>query len=265
MFTLETPIIGAEETALTGKRKLTQKRSPCRVKKGHARSPSPLRPGDSNARAAVAAVPITTPYFGTIFATLRFWGSLYTCLLEWQQASEMDALFLHALPGARVSRLCSPGAYRALARCSEQPTKQVTLALLRREPGAQSERVTDLGQTLTQRQGRWLSITPGHCGVALLAAFSYRQTIKSEVQEGTGEGTLEARPGSHLPFFGELGLPELARVPGRSTNNGGPWARSHDPWAQVPGPRISCCVALGELRSIPGLRVLCKMAVRLNF
>lgn len=110
----------------------------------------------------------------------------------------MDALFPHALPGARVSRLCSPVAYRALARRSEQPTKQVTLALLRREPGAQSEHVTDLGQTLTQRQGRWLSITPGHCGVALLAAFSCRQTVKSEMQEGTGEGTLEPRPGSHL-------------------------------------------------------------------
>lgn len=76
----------------------------------------------------------------------------------------------------RVSRLCGPVAYRALARRSEQPTKQATLALLRREPGAQSERVTDLGQTLTQRQGRWLSITAGHCGVAPLAAFSCRQT-----------------------------------------------------------------------------------------
>lgn len=111
----------------------------------------------------------------------------------------MDALFSLALPwGTCVSGLCSLLSYPALAQCSEQPFKAGDSGISPGEPGAQQEQ--ELGaRTLIQRQGLWLSVIPGHGAVALLP-LSQGQTVKSEMQRRTGEGALDARPRSHLPF-----------------------------------------------------------------
>ena len=49
----------------------------------------------------------------------------------------------------------------ALARCSEPLTKHVTPACPKGGPGAWNEHVTAPGQTLAQRQGRWLPLATG--------------------------------------------------------------------------------------------------------
>lgn len=83
MSTLETLSLVQGRKNCQGRRKLTQNNEPhCRVKKGTCTlSQGPWLPRDSHAQPTVAA-PITVSYFGTIFATLHFWGSQPACLPE---------------------------------------------------------------------------------------------------------------------------------------------------------------------------------------
>lgn len=80
---------------------------------------------------------------------------------------------------------------------------QVTPALLGGEPEAQRERVADLGQSPGSEpwaRGK-ASSRPLHQGaVALPCCLVAKGKLKAELQQGTREGTLEARSGSQLPL-----------------------------------------------------------------
>lgn len=126
----------------------------------------------------------------------------------------MDALSSHTLPQALCVWALQSFVFRALAQGSEQPPKQVTPAFVRGEPGAQREHVTDLGQSPCP-EARPVAVHYTRAQQCDLLPFN--QTLRcSKEHRGNTRGS-SRQPASSL--FGELGPSELARAPGRSTNN----------------------------------------------
>lgn len=75
MFTLGTSSLVQKRKHWQGTRKLAQIYKPCYRVKGRVHSPGPVAARGLPRTASGGTAPIATSYFGTVFATLHFWGS----------------------------------------------------------------------------------------------------------------------------------------------------------------------------------------------
>lgn len=131
----------------------------------------------------------------------------------------MDALFLHALPQACVCLdcvvFCLPGSCSMLRTGDSSVSQRGTW-------GSEGARDRPGSEHLSRGKA---SGCPLHQGAAVSTCCL---STKFAARNTRGNTCNSSRQPASL-LFGELGLPESARVPGRSSNNKkGPWARSRD-------------------------------------